>query len=597
MTKRIEHTDVLVIGAGVTGLAATMLLHEQGVRSLTIAKHPGPAPQPRAHITNQRTIEIFRDLDMEEEVTEAGTPLQSVDNTVFATSFAGPELVRLRSYGSGPRLSDYLEGSPCPPLNVPQHVLEPIMLGGARSRGADVRFNHEMTALEQTEDEVVAQVRNRESGEVYEIRAQYAIGADGGRSQVAESNGISFAGEGSLMHMVNAWLEVDLERFTANRPGVIYAMMQPGVDSWVGSGSFVMVRPWKEWVLVRQYDPSAGDPDLSDEAVTAAVRALVGDPDIEVKVKGTSKWQVNNMVAERYRSGRVFLAGDAAHRHNPSGGLGTNTSIQDAYNLAWKLAFVVKGHARPGLLNSYHDERHPVGEQVLDRAMRSLQSMGKIAAALGIRPGQTAEEGWAALEELASDADGAEERRADLSRAVGLLNYRSNAQGVELGQRYVSDAVVGDGTPFPVSERDPELYYEPTTHPGAYLPHAWVERHRERVSTLDLAGHGRFCLIVGVGGEPWKGAAREVAAELGIELPVFAVGYRCEYDDVLAQWARVREIDDRGALLVRPDRHVAWRSMSRPASPREALASALRTILDRGVGAHQSSTDGHVTAR
>ena len=579
---RSVSTPVLVVGAGPAGLTATAFLAAAGIGSITLSRYAGPAKEPRATIMNQRTTEVLRDMGVENEIERVGVPLREQSNCVFATSFTGSEILRYEAYGVGERASDYLMASPCLNYNAGQHLVEPIVLERAQELGADVRFSQEMLTVEQSDAGVVATVRDRDSGEVYEIHAQYAIGADGGRSRVAEQLGIPFSGESSLLHMVNAWFEADLSAHTAHRPAHIYAIMQPGGDSWVGSGSFLAVRRWDQWALSRQYDASQGEPDRSDEAVIDTVRSLVGDPELRVTVHGTSIWQVNQQVAEEYRCGRVFLAGDAAHRHPPAGGLGSNTSIQDSYNLAWKLAMVLEGQAGPGLLDSYHDERHPVGEHMVNRTMQNLGYMAEMGKALGLVRGQTPEEGWAALDELAADTPRGAERRDAVARAVDLQHYRSSAHGTDIGHRYAtSRAVVGDGTPFPVSERDPELYYEPTTHPGAYLPHAWVERDRERVSTLDLAGHGRFCLIVGVGGEPWKVAAREVAAELGIELPAFAVGYRCEYDDVLGEWAGVREIDDRGALLVRPDRHVAWRSMSRPESPREALGSALRTILDR----------------
>ena len=574
---RTFETDVLVVGAGVTGLTASILLADHGVRATTIARHPGVAPQPRAHITNQRTVEIFRDLGIEERVGAVGVPLGTVNHNVLATSFTGMEIYRYRSYGTGPRVADYAAASPCGPINAPQHVLEPVLLAAAVERGAQVRFSHELVGIEQSADAVSCRVRDAQ-GE-YRIRCRYVIGADGGRSRVAEELGFRFEGQSALKHMLNMWIEADLSEYAAYRPSVIYTMVQPGGDSWVGSGAFICVRPFSDWVLVREYDPSLGEPDASEAAVVEFARMLIGDPAVAVRVKGTSKWQVNNVVATEYRRGRVFLAGDAAHRHPPAGGLGSNTSIQDAYNLAWKLAFVLSGRAGEGLLDSYQQERQPIGKQVVDRAILSLKNQGAAVAALGMRRGQSAEEGWASLNELASDAPGAAARREALAAAVALQHYRSNAHGVELGQRYVSSVVLDDGTPFPAPDRDPELYYHPTTHPGGYLPHAWVEHRRRRVSTLDLAGHGRFCLIVGIGGEPWVQAAGKVSAEFGIELPVYAVGYRCEYDDVLGDWAGLREIEDRGALLVRPDRHIAWRSHGRPDRPEDALRAALRHAL------------------
>ena len=597
---RTFKTDVLVVGAGLTGLASTALLGAHGVPAITIARHPGTAPQPRATHTNQRSLEILRDLGIEDRVREVGTPLRSLGNNVLATSFAGQEIFRYPSYGTGARLADYTAASPCEHISVGQHVYEPVLLTAAVERGADIRFSHELLEVTQSEESVLSRVRDAH-GE-YVVRSRYLIGADGGRSRVAEQLGFRFDGQAALKHMVNMWIEVDLAEHTAYRPCVVYTMLQPGADSWVGSGTFICVRPFYDWVLVREYDPSQGEPDTSEAAVVEFARRLIGDPSAQVRLKGVSKWQVNNVVAKEYRQGRVFLAGDAAHRHPPAGGLGGNTSIQDAYNLVWKLAFVLSGRAGEGLLDSYHEERQPIGKQIVDRAIQNLKNQGAAVEALELRRQRSSEEAWASLNELASDAPGAAERREALAAAVALQHYRSNAHGVELGQRYTSSAVVDDGTPYPELQRDPVLYYQPTTHPGGYLPHAWVEHDCQKVSTLDLAGHGRFCLIVGIGGQPWIQAAATISAELGIELPVYAVGYRCEYDDVLGDWAALREIDDRGALLVRPDRHIAWRAHTRPDDPQGALRAAVRQALalTRGpehVDKPEAGSADHVAAR
>jgi 2,4-dichlorophenol 6-monooxygenase len=240
---------------------------------------------------------------------------------------------------------------------------------------------------------------------------------------------------------------------------------------------------------------------------------------------------------------------------------------------------VLHGQAAPALLDSYHAERQPIGAQVVHRAMKSVQDMLPISQALGFRPGQSRDEGWATLRELASDTATGRARRAALAAAVELQNYQFNAHGLELGQRYTSGAVVDDGTPFPEPSHDPELFYHPTTHPGARLPHAWVQHGMEPVSTLDLAGHGRFSLLVGLGGEPWREAAAKVGAELGVDIAVHAVGYRCEYDDVLGHWSKIREIGDGGCLLVRPDQHIAFRAAELADHPQKALRDALNRVL------------------
>ncbi|KAM5354618.1 hypothetical protein ACJ41O_001265 [Fusarium nematophilum] len=580
-------TDVLIVGAGVTGLSLAAMLSRFGIKTLAIAKHSGTAPAPRAHITNQRTMEVFRDMGIEDQVKAVSTPLKSLGSGVMATSLTGIEVGRYSCYGGGDhQLSDFAKSSPCEMQNSPQHLLEPVLLVRARENGAQVRFNHELAHIEQSSQrqQVVAQVRERITGAEYTVRARYAVGADGARSVVAKHLGFPFEGRPGLMSMLTAWLEVDLSRYTSYRPACIYWLLQPGNENWVSAGNCLCVRPYDEWTLTRQYDPADGEPDMSDEATIEYARKAMGleDSSLPIHVKHVGKWEVNHMVAKEYRRQRVFLAGDAAHRHPPASGLGTNTSVQDAYNLAWKLSLVLKGLAGDGLLDSYDQERQPIGKQVVDHAITTLYEQTQMSRVLGFNKGRSREQGYASLEELFSDVPDAEERRGKLEEQIALGNRRSNAIGLHMGQRYKeSSAVIDDGTPFPPHDRDPVLFYEPTAHPGAYLPHAWVQFERRLISTLDILRHGHFGLIVGIGGKPWELAATQVSRDLGIQLPVYGVGYRCIYDDVFGEWRSRREMGDRGALLVRPDRHIAWRSTNRPDDPAAALRSALLRVLDR----------------
>jgi 2,4-dichlorophenol 6-monooxygenase len=572
------------VGCGPTGLSAAALLARHGVSTIAVSRYPGTAHTPRAHITNQRTMEVFRDLGIQDEISAVGHPLSSLCHNVLATSFSGLEIARYKSYGTGlDRLSDYAAASPCPPMNVPQHVMEPVLLTAARRLGAEVRFSNELVHIEQTPSEVRARILKRDTGDEYVVRARYAIAADGARSTVAAQLDFGFEGQAGLQGMANSWLEVDLSEYTAHRPGVIYWIGQPGHETGLGTASWINVNPWNEWALVHPWSP---DRLPSEDEVLARARLTIGDPDIDIKVKAITTWQVNNVVATEYRKGRVFLAGDAAHRHPPSGGLGTNTSVQDAFNLSWKLAAVLSKTADEAILDSYHAERRPVGAQVVQRAIQSWFDMSKLIEAIGFTKEQTTEEGWAALHEIYADSPHAVERRRRLNEALTQQDYRSNALGVELGQRYASGAVVDDGQPFPTSTQDPELYYTATTHPGAYLPHAWVEHDRSEISTLDLVGRDSFALIVGVGGEPWAQAAAEISREFDIPLPVRRIGLRCEYDDVVGQWEQCREVSDRGAILVRPDRHIAWRSMDLPEDPVSELRRAFAQILSTDPAQH-----------
>ncbi len=257
---------------------------------------------------------------------------------------------------------------------------------------------------------------------------------------------------------------------------------------------------------------------------------------------------------------------------------GSNTSIQDAYNLAWKLALVVSGRAGDGLLDTYDDERQPVGRQVVDRANQSVGEMLSWLGPMGVLDGRTPEAAVEHLDEIYGP--NGEATRTDLLAGLETMNAQFNAHGVEMGQRYSSSAVVDDGMPFPQYTQDPELHYHPTTHPGAALPHAWLGRGTHDISTVDLCAYDRFTLLVGADGADWELAAVKIGDELGVEIRPFAVALGQEHNDVLGTWTRSREVTDRGCVLVRPDHFVAWRSHDRVADPVEALRATMHQVLD-----------------
>lgn len=574
--------DVFVVGAGPTGLSSAALLAKYGVDVLAITRYPGTANSPRAHVTNQRCMEVFRDLGIEERIVAAATPNTLMGENVWATSFAGREIARLASWGTGEdRKGDYEKSSPSQMCNIPQHIMEPIVLDAATGFGAKVMFNTLLVSMRQDANGVYSVCRDELTGEEIHVMSKYAIGGDGDSSVVAKEIGFEMEGQMGLGAAVNCWLEVDLTKYTAHRPGVLYWLAQPGNDYWVGSGTWICVKPWKEWVLLFMYNPADGQPDLSEAAIIARARTLIGDPDIEIKVKAASKWTINHVAAKQMRKGRVMIAGNAAHRHPPANGLGTNTCVQDSFNLCWKLALVLKGQADPALLDSYSDERQPVARQVVDRAMKSVRDMLPVSKALGFEPGQSAADGWAALDELFGDTSRGRERRQELARAVELQNYQFNCNGVELGQVYASSAVLQDGSGRPQPARDPELYYQPTTFPGATIPHAWLQVNDRKVSTLDVVGHGAFTVLTGIGGQRWKDAARKLGAEFGVAVNAVGIGNGLDALDVYGAWAQRREIEEDGCLLVRPDRFVAFRARTLAGDPEQQLRQALTQILGR----------------
>lgn len=554
-------TDVLIVGSGPAGSSAALALSTYGIDNIVVTKYRWTANTPRAHITNQRAMEIFRDLEVVNDVREKATANHLMGDTVFCTSLAGEEFGRLKTWGTHPaRHAEYRLASPELHVDMPQHLLEPILVGHAAARGSRVRFDTEYLCLEQDSAGVTATVRDRVSGEEYQIRAKYLIGADGGRSKVAKDIGLPMEGQMDLAGSMNIVFQADLSKYVAHRPSVLYWVLQPGSNiGGIGMGLIRMVRPWHEWLIVWGYDLD-DPPEMNDELATQIAHNLIGDDSIPITILSTSLWTNNRMWAARYSMGRVFCMGDACHRHPPSNGLGSNTSIQDAYNLAWKLALVLKGKANPSLLETYDAERAPIGKQIVLRANESIEDTSEFFDALGLLTAGSPQQMQANIEKRKENSPQAAEQRKKLRNAMELKNYEFNTHGVEMGQLYQSAAVVGDGTPEPYDGRDRELYYQPTTWPGAHLPHCWVDYGGRAVSTLDLAGHGRFALFTSIGGEAWKEAAQDVSARTGVEIAAYIIGPGREVADLYDDWARLSEMEESGCVLVRPDGYIAWRS-------------------------------------
>ena len=315
-----------------------------------ITKYRWTANTPRAHITNQRAMEIFRDLGIEDQVKADATPHELVGDTVFCTSIAGEEIGRIRTWGTHPaREADYQLASPCLVCDIPQTYLEPILVKNATARGTQTRFSTEYLSHTQDEDGVTTTVRDRLTGAVYNIRSKYLIGADGARSKVAEDIGLPYEGQMDIAGSMNITFKADISAYVETRPSVLYWVIQPGSNvGGIGAGLVRMVRPWNEWLIVWGYDISQPPPEVDTEKAIEIARNLLGMPDLDIEITGTSLWGNNEMYATHLQKQRVFAAGDAVHRHPPSNGLGSNTSIQDSYNLAWKLAAVLEEPGGPG---------------------------------------------------------------------------------------------------------------------------------------------------------------------------------------------------------------------------------------------------------
>lgn len=571
-------TEVLIVGAGLAGSSAAVMLARHGIDTMMISRAPWVANSPRAHIVNQRTMEVMRAVELEDACYDAAAPGELMANHVMMTAVNGIEFGRLWTWGNDPTRAGEYAHSPGKGCDIPQDRLEPILVGEAMRRGVVTRYRTEFVSLVQDDDGVTATVRDRITGNEYTIRSHYVIGADGGQSPVADAIGLPLTGQSGIAPALNVQFKADLSRHLADRPGSIFWVLQPGRAGKLGNAMLRMVRPWSEWIIGFVHLGESVT-SLSDEELRAAVAEVIQDGDVEIEIVGMYPWRINHVIAERYSSGRVFCAGDAVHRHPPMNGLGGNTCIQDSFNLAWKIAASLRWGAGPGLLASYSDERQPVGKHMVDRTIAGWHQNPEVIAALGIDQDAPAEVRQAQFDVLFEDSDAGEARRAAFEEAKQSKVWSYHAHGTEMNQVYASVVVVDDDEEPVAMSIDDELHYRPSGRAGARVPHAWVQYRGRTASTLDLCGPERFTLLTRARGKEWEAAAQRVSDELGVPVRAVRIGAGGEAADLYGDWGRISGISETGCMLVRPDQHIAWRTAGRDADP----TARLRRVMGRAL--------------
>src|SRR5882724_11459235 len=498
-------TDVLVVGAGPAGASSAVFLGNHGIRNIVISRHRSTSETPRAHITNQRALEALRDAGLEPACRAVATPSQYIEHTFWLRTMVGEEIARIHAWGNDPeRFGDYAAASPCSMCDLPQTELEPILVSEAARLGSQVKFGTELIEFVQDSGGVTAKLRDCLTEQQMTVRCKYLIGADGARSRVVEQLGIPLVGQHGLGSAFNVLCDMDLGDHVTHRRASLYAVIQPGSSRWAPVGVFRLVRRWDRWLVALMVPQGVEMPEPTPDDLLERIRSLLGHATLPIRMLNTSRWTINDVVAERYSVGRVFCMGDAVHRHPPTNGLGSNTCIQDAFNLAWKLALVLQGKAAPGLLDSFDAERQPVGRQIVARANKSMGHNQRLWDLFGggLRSVLSAKDHAAVFD--------TPEGRATLREMIEEMRYEYHAHGVEMNRHYVSQAIVDDDSAIPFDyKKDAELFYQPSTRPGAFLPHVWLGKRASgpRISTLDVAGKRRFTLFTGHGGDAWHDAA------------------------------------------------------------------------------------------
>jgi 2-polyprenyl-6-methoxyphenol hydroxylase-like FAD-dependent oxidoreductase len=519
---RTDEMPVLIVGGSLVGLTTALFLAHHGVPSLAVERHGSTAIHPRAGHFQLRTLELLRSVGLEETVERTSQERYFPNGGISAmeTVKGGITATYVGNLNAGVE-----EFSPSRRLFVAQDALEPILRERATELGATVRYGAEVTSVRETGDGVTAEIRDRTSGEVHPVRARYLVAADGWRSPVRHQLGIGMKGYGSLSKSATIYFRAACSKLLEGTDlGVIY-VFNPKLRGFFrfdksGDSGFLAVN-----TLGDPREPGALDvqQDLDAERARELVRAAIGVDDIAVEIDDVARWDATAEVADRYQVGRIFLTGDAVHALPPNGGFGGNTGMQDAHNLAWKLAMAVRGTAGPELLETYEAERRPIGRQMIEQAYTRYA------------------------------------RRTTPELAGEDLPPFIDDTWIEIGYRYRSSAVI------PEEPDDGPTIEDPHAHPGRPGRRAPHVRLPDGRSTLDLFGRD-FALLTGPEGATWAAAA----AEVGAPLSAHVLG-----DDVADAYG----IGAGGAALIRPDGFVAFRSREPVAQPANVLRDTLRSLL------------------
>ncbi|MEI7592239.1 MAG: FAD-dependent monooxygenase [Actinomycetes bacterium] len=520
MASVATDVDVVIIGGGPSGLTAAHLCQQVGLAAVVLEQRAGPQRSPAAHVVNARTFEIWRQAGVAMDLV-LGAALSPAEAGLvhWVTKLGGEVIGTLPFERQG---DDMLAITPTPLRNLSQHRLEPLLV----TPELDVRYLHEWIGASEFSTGVSVEALGPDGPVTF--NAKYLLAADGAASQVRGSLGIEMIGPRSLGSFVMVHIAADLSAVVGVDPGALYFVLDPA-----SAGAFISHGRDREWVYMHPWDPDAQAIEtLTVERCAALVAAAMDDPDVPFEVLTIGTWHMSAQIAERYRDGRTFLIGDAAHRFPPTGGLGLNTGVADAHNLIWKLAAVESGWLEDDRLETYEAERKPVAEFNCEQSMHNALKLLEVPLTLGIT--EDVQQSEAAMKLILADPVA----RAVVEAAIANQAIHFDLLGLQLGHTYNGPLVIADGTEVPVLN-EPARDYVPSTRPGGRLPHGWLPDGR---STLDLIDCRVPTVLVSDGTD------------------IADAGQPCVVRSCpTGVWEQTFGLDASECLIVRPDQHLAYR--------------------------------------
>lgn len=543
MQNTTRNIPVLIVGGGPVGLSMALCLARQNIPSLVVEKHSGRAPHPRARGVSMRTMELFRQWGNINELLKYEFPKEAI-RFIWSESLQGNEVTRVEMKG----LENYTHG-PIGASFITQDCVEEYLHHTLqRYSGAEIQFSKEMISFEESDTGVTAKLLNRKNNKEELVHAQYLIGADGAHSSIRKQLEIEMEGRDNLACSCSVYCEFDISQWTKHRPSVGFFFTDPKL---LGRSLFTAYGK-NRWIVGLNLKPENTKEDFTDEYCLSEIRRVLDMPELEVKIINKSFWTMAAQVAKQYRHGKVFLVGDAAHRTPPTGGLGMNTGIADAHNLAWKLAFSVKHQVNDSLLDTYYDERAPIAKRNIEWSTENAERFFDIFKAIQIGDYETL--------------------KIKLHEQQKNLSY----EGLDLGFIYHSKAVLSENDQ--VISVLPDRYV-PTTLPGSRAPYVKLIKDKETISTFDLF-EKEYVLLVGSDGHAWQTAANEIALKMLLPLKNYRVATDGDLIDPENVWHNTYEITITGAVLVRPDGHVAWRSKEMITNPVKQLTKIFSILMN-----------------